>query len=48
MESKRISTADDPIKVNTLGTDIPLPAGATISPYQLKHQKKQTKDSKQR
>lgn len=48
MENKRISTTANPIKVNTLGMDIELPDGATVSTYSLKHQKKQTKDSKQR
>lgn len=48
MENQRVSTADKPITLNTLGMEIALPEGATISPYETKNQKKQSKNAKQK
>lgn len=48
MENKRVSTSTNPIKVNTLGMDIALPEGGSVTPYQVKNDKKQSKNAKQR
>lgn len=48
MEAKRISTTTNPIKINTLGMDIDLPEGASVSPYQIKNEKKLSKNAKQK
>jgi hypothetical protein len=44
----RTSTTANPIKVNTLGMDISLPDGATITPYKPKNEGKLSKNAKQK